>query len=253
MSVPVHIPVLLYHRVNKTPSATTTSPEVFRSHLEWLAENGWRSLRLDEFEAAVGGRTAPGNRRFLLTYDDGSADLAKCADEMARFDFTGVAFLITGRQRVADPASLATSEVVKLASSGTFEFQSHTERHVRITPDRSGLDALAEDLQSSRGWLVKTLNVPEKSVRHLAWPWGQCTPEMESLANELGYGWQYLVQRGVVTHGSRQVRLPRMCADGMSLTQFSRWMTVMGSRPGGQLVNHLFGPIRRVRHGLAYW
>jgi peptidoglycan/xylan/chitin deacetylase (PgdA/CDA1 family) len=253
MSVPVHIPVLLYHQVNDKPSATTTPPDVFRSHMEWLADNGWRSLRLDEFEAAVEGNQAPGHRSFLLTYDDGSADLSRCAVEMERCGFSGTAFLITGRQRAGDPASLSTEEVARLASQGTFEFQSHTERHVRVSPDQAGLDGLANDLIRSRDWLMENLNVPEKSVRHLAWPWGQCTPAMESLANELGFGWQYLVQRGAVTHGSRQVRLPRLCADGMSLSQFSRWMTVMGSRPGGQLVNHVFGPIRRVRHGLAYW
>lgn len=253
MSVPVHIPVLLYHQVNERPGATTTPPETFRAHLQWLAEQGWRSLRLGEFEAAVEGRASIGDRRFLLTYDDGSADLARCTVEMERFGFTGTAFLITGRQRSNDPVSLATAEVISLAARGTLEFQSHTERHVRVTPDQDGLDALAEDLANSRAWLMETLGVPQEAVRHLAWPWGQCTPEMETLARDLGYRWQYLVQRGAVTRGDQQVRLPRLCADGMSLPQFSRWMSLMASRPGGQLVNHLFGPIRRMRHGLAYW
>lgn len=253
MSVPVHIPVLLYHQVNDRPGATTTTPETFSAHLQWLAEHGWRSLRLDEFEAAIEGRAKVGGRRFLLTYDDGSADLTRCAAEMERCGFTGAAFLITGRQRSNDPQSLATAEVVNLASRGTLEFQSHTERHVRVASGPDGLDALAEDLASSRAWLIETLDVPQEAVRHLAWPWGQCTAEMETLARDLGFRWQYLVQRGVVSHGQQQVRLPRLCADGMSLSQFSRWMSLVASRPGGQLVNHLFGPIRRMRHGLAYW
>lgn len=253
MPAPLQIPVLLYHQVNEKPGATTTTPEIFRTHLQWLAEHGWRSLRLDEFEAAIEGRARPGRHRFLLSYDDGSADLARCAVEMERFGFTGTAFLITGRQRANDDASLSTAAVVDLALRGTLEFQSHTERHVRVSPDPAGLDELAEDLANSRGWLADTLNVPVESVKHLAWPWGQCTPEMEVLARDLGFRWQYLVQRGSVTRGGQQLRLPRLCADGMSLPQFSRWMRLMESHAGGQFVNHLFGPLRRMRHGLAYW
>ena len=253
MPASVHIPVLLYHQVNDRPGATTTPLDTFRAHLQWLAQQGWRSLTLGEFEAAIDGRANVGKRRFLLTFDDGPVDLTQCAIEMERFGFTGTAFLITGRHRAGDDGSLATADVANIAARGTLEFQSHTERHVRIAPGKDGLAALAEDLERSRIWLMETLGVPPESVCHLAWPWGQCTPEMEALARDLGYRWQYLVQRGAVTRSGQPVRLPRLCADAMSLSQFSRWMRLMASRPGGQLVNYLFGPVRRARHGLAYW
>ncbi|MDP3584433.1 MAG: polysaccharide deacetylase family protein [Thiobacillus sp.] len=253
MAASIHVPVLLYHHVNAHPSATTTAPQTFRAHLQWLAEQGWRSLTLDEFEAAVAGRAAVGPRRFLLTYDDGSPDLSHCAVEMEAFGFTGVAFLITGRVQQGDPDCIATDEVVRLAGRGTLEFQSHTHRHVRVGASAEEMEALAADLAASHAWLTSTLGRSPDAVRHLAWPWGRCTPAMETLAREAGFDWQYLVQRGSVTHVSTQLRLPRLCADGMPTAQFAKWMTLMASRPGGMLTNYVFGAIRRMRHGMAYW
>jgi peptidoglycan/xylan/chitin deacetylase (PgdA/CDA1 family) len=253
MSASVHIPVLLYHHVNDKPGATTTRPEVFRAHLQWLADRGWRSLTLAEFEASVAGRQDVGARRFLLTYDDGSPDLPNCAAEMEAFGFTGVAFLITGRLQQDDPGCISSAAAVRLARRGILELQSHTHQHEPIENSPMGLEKLAADLSASRAWFQKTLEMPQDAIRHLAWPWGRCTPAMESMAQDMGFDWQYLVQRGSVTHESTQLRLPRLCADGMSVAQFSTWMTLMGSRTGGQLTNYLFGPIRRARHGIAYW
>jgi peptidoglycan/xylan/chitin deacetylase (PgdA/CDA1 family) len=253
MASSIHVPVLLYHHVNAQPGATTTDPQTFRTHLQWLAEQGWRSLTLGEFEAAVAGRETVGPRRFLLTYDDGSPDLSCCASEMETFGFTGVAFLITGPVRQGDPACIATDEVIRLAERGTLEFQSHTHRHVRVGASPEEMGALAADLAASRAWLASTLGRSPDAIRHLAWPWGRCTPEMETLAREEGFDWQYLVQRGSVTRVSTQLRLPRLCVDNLPVAHFTKWMTLMAARPGGMLTNYVFGGIRRMRHGMAYW
>jgi peptidoglycan/xylan/chitin deacetylase (PgdA/CDA1 family) len=253
MSRPIHIPILLYHKVNEKSRSTTTRPGVFRAHLQWLAERGWRSLTLAEFEAVVAGQQPAEPKRFLLTYDDGSSDLIHCTAEMEAFGFTGVAFLITGRIQQADPQCISAADAVHLAQQGTLEFQSHTHRHEHIEGSTRGLEDLVVDLTESRTWFEEVLGMPQEAMRHLAWPWGECTPNMESTACEMGFDWQYLVQRGSITHASTQLRLPRLCADGMSAAKFSNWMTLMSSRPGGQLLNYLFGTIRRARHGMAYW
>jgi peptidoglycan/xylan/chitin deacetylase (PgdA/CDA1 family) len=246
------IPVLLYHQVGERAAPGATPTAVFHAHLDWLARRGWRSLTLREFEAAVRGQEVPGPRRFLLTFDDGYADLTHIAGHMEAFGFTGTAFLITGRQRAGDAAYLPPAAVRSLAARGTLEFQSHTDRHVRVAPAGAGLDALARDLADSRAWLADALDRPPAAVRHLAWPWGACTPAMESLARELGYEWQYLVQNGAVTRARDTLCLPRLCADGMPLRVFACWMSLLSSAPGARLANLSFGTVRRLRHGMAY-
>jgi len=253
MSASVHIPVLLYHHVNGRPGATTTHPSVFHAHLRWLADRGWRSVTLAEFEAAVAGRATLGPRRFLLTYDDGSPDLILCASQMRVFGFTGVAFLNTGRVQREDPGCLSSADALLLAKQGTLEFQSHTHEHARFDPSGDGLKKLAVSLSASRLWLEQALGLRQDAICHLAWPWGHCTPEMESMAREMGFGWQYLVQRGMVTRTATPLRLPRLCVDGMSAAQFSNWMTLLSFRSGGELANLVFGSVRHIRHGMGYW
>lgn len=252
MAAALCIPVLLYHQVGERAAPGATPTAVFRAHLDWLARHGWRSLTLREFEAAVRGQEPAGARRFLLTFDDGCADLTDIAGCLEAFGFTGTAFLITGRQRAGDAAYLAPAAVRSLAARGTLEFQSHTDRHVRVAPGAAGLDALARDLADSRAWLADALDCPQAAVRHLAWPWGACTPAMEALARELGFDWQYLVQSGAVTRAAGTLRLPRLCADGMPLPAFTRWMSLLSSAPGARLANLTFGTVRRLRHGMAY-
>lgn len=252
MAAPLCIPVLLYHQVGERAAPGATPTAVFRAHLDWLARHGWRSLTLREFETAVSGQEPAGPRRFLLTFDDGYADLTHIAGHLEAFGFTGTAFLITGRQRACDAAYLAPDALRSLATRGTLEFQSHTDRHVRVPPDAAGLDALAHDLADSRAWLADALDRPLAAVRHLAWPWGACTPAMERLARELGFDWQYLVQNGAVTRARGTLRLPRLCADGMPLPAFARWMSLLSSTAGARLANMSFGTVRRLRHGMAY-
>lgn len=253
MTFPVHIPILLYHNVNEHSGGSTTSPAIFLKHLQWLADSGWKSLTLEEFESMVSGTLRAEPRRFLLTYDDGSVDLPYCAEVMESFEFTGVAFLITNHMQKQSSDCISIDDVRRLSQRKVLEFQSHTHKHVRVEKMPGGLEELSNDLIKSKTWLEKELGLASSSIRHLAWPWGQCTPEMEGMAREIGFEWQYLVQRGLVTKTADQLRLPRICADGMSLERFSFLMTLLSHRMTGQIINHFYGRIRKVRHGVAYW
>lgn len=65
------VPLLVYNRVDHRNDFIATRPDVFRQHLQHLAENAWRSMSLNEFEAySQDGRILP-ERRFLLSFGDG--------------------------------------------------------------------------------------------------------------------------------------------------------------------------------------
>ncbi|MBL8403008.1 MAG: hypothetical protein JNL16_00545, partial [Dechloromonas sp.] len=44
MSFGQPLPVLMYHHISPKPGLVTCSPEHFRAHMQWLAENGWKTL-----------------------------------------------------------------------------------------------------------------------------------------------------------------------------------------------------------------
>jgi hypothetical protein len=58
---PGEIPVFVFH---------TVAPAELGAQLEYLAENGYRTLSLDEFLDTQAGRRPPGPREVLLTFDD---------------------------------------------------------------------------------------------------------------------------------------------------------------------------------------
>ena len=163
------IPVLMYHHVSPKPGLVTVSPENFRAHMAWLADQGWRTLTTTEFAACLAGAPVP-KRAVLVTFDDGYLDNWVYAHPvLAEFGLNAVLFLITGWigmgavrphagqvgrgitvpdvpdhkgamaagrawQEAADPAPLdgaflRWSEVEDMVAAGTFELHSHTHSH----------------------------------------------------------------------------------------------------------------------------
>lgn len=257
------IPILLHHRIGTDGDRLSTRPEAFERELAWLAERGYRTLSLAEFDRVLAGSAADArHRRVLLTFDDGYADLAAVvAPALRRHGFTGVAFLITGLcgdgGSAGDAGShgrthLSWTEARALAGEGTLEFQSHSHSHERWPAAPGTERQVAADLGASVDLLTAELRQPRASFRHLAWPWGRCTEVWEQAARQLGLTHQHLVQRGAVTRTGQTTRLPRLCLDGTSTPAFRTWMTVLTSPAGARVCNRLFGTLRASRHGLGY-
>ena len=140
-------PVFAFHRVD---------PDVFERQLQFLAENGYRSLDADTFLACLEGRLPWPERAVLLTFDDGRASLWTVAYPLLkRYGFVGVAFLPAGlihqeesvgpnledvsRGRVSleevlareegDRPFVTWGEVRRMAAAGVLEPQSHGTYH----------------------------------------------------------------------------------------------------------------------------
>ncbi len=245
------IPILLYHHVNDAGGSSTTGTAAFAAHLQFLAESGFRSLRLAELEAALHRGIDPGPRRFLLSFDDGSADLVNCAPAIAHYGFTAVAFVITGKLGEG-PRYLTWPQLRALHTSGIFEIQSHSHSHSRWPLDSQGLQTATAELLLSREALSSGLDVPAAGLNQLAWPWGRCNPAFESAALQAGFTSQYLVQRGAVTLTGSSLRLPRLCCDGLSQRELRFWVPLLAAGMGARLSNLCFGGLRQWRHGLGY-
>ena len=73
MSLGVPLPVLMYHHISPKPGLVTCSPDNFRAHMQWLVENGWKTLSTDRFHADSGNRRGA-EKSVLVTFDDGYLD-----------------------------------------------------------------------------------------------------------------------------------------------------------------------------------
>ena len=130
---PGHVPVFVFHGLE---------PESFGRKLQYLADNGYRTLAAQEYTDVLRGSAPAPERAVVLTFDDGRASLASVgAPLLRRHGMTGIVFLVPGRTPsraasssagTAETALLSWDEVESLAASGTFDFQSHTLHHSRI-------------------------------------------------------------------------------------------------------------------------
>ena len=134
--------VLTYHDIQPEPvkSPYVVTPEAFARQMAMLQAAGYRSLTAAQFVAYQKGSFTPPARSFLLTFDDGTAGLWRYADSvLARFGFTAVSFLITGRVGTSKPYYLTWDLVEQMKASGRWDFESHTANlHTRVPVSPSG-------------------------------------------------------------------------------------------------------------------
>jgi len=125
-----HVPVFVFHDLER---------ESFGRKVEYLAENGYRTLGTEEYIGILEGRAQAPERAVVLTFDDGRGSLATVGAPLLReHGMTGIVFLVPGRTPDKAPSPAAPSDLLgwdqieALSSTGTFDFQSHTLLHARI-------------------------------------------------------------------------------------------------------------------------
>lgn len=258
MSLGQPLPVLMYHHISPQPGLVTCTPENFRAQMQWLAENGWKTLSTAAFATALASGVIP-KKSVLITFDDGYLDnWVHAHPVLAEFGQTATLFLITGwmgdgavrphagqantpelpshRQAMAaaqagsyDDAFLRWSEVAAMRAAGTFDFHSHTHSHTRW--DRTLADpvaraaALAADLAASRATLAAQLG---EASPHLCWPQGYFDADYQRIALAAGFSHLYTTEHGVVRRDVDLARIPRLVAKDKGAAWFARRISIYG-------------------------
>ena len=258
MSLGQPLPVLMYHHISPQPGLVTCTPENFRAQMQWLAENGWKTLSTAVFATALASGVIP-KKSVLITFDDGDlVNWVHAHPVLAEFGQTATLFLITGwmgdgavrphagqagvpelpshNQAMAaakagryDDAFLRWSEVAAMRTAGTFDFHSHTHSHTRW--DRTLADpvaraaALAADLAASRATLAAQLG---EASPHLCWPQGYFDADYQRIALAAGFSHLYTTEHGVVRRDVDLARIPRLVAKDKGAAWFARRMGIYG-------------------------
>ncbi|HVL76813.1 MAG TPA: polysaccharide deacetylase family protein [Noviherbaspirillum sp.] len=251
------LPILLYHRIDRSGLSTATAPDDFRRHLQWLKENGWRALDGAQLTHLLRSGKALPKRAFVITFDDGYESLASAAFPILQeFRYSAICFLSTQfipgarswkrprEAQVDDAAFLTWDQVRALQSCGVIDFHSHTHTHRRF--EECTMEELTEDLAMPRRILAGELGLPERHFDHLAWPWGRSTPEWRALAHRLGYRYQYTVARQSFERHGPLDDIPRTCFDAAAFPQFQRQIWLQ-SGSIGRMWNFAYPFGRRLR------
>jgi len=209
------IPVFCYHDVE---------PAGFESHLRFLRDNGYVTLSAGELLDYLRGARAAGNghrgREIVLTFDDGLSSLFQTAYPLLRrFGQRGVAFIAPAFHDSPAATRLPVctwDQLREMNDSGIVDIQAHTFEHrlVRRWPAGSPLTgvsveqcdqfrgpalSMAADFARAKTDIESRLG---KSVRHMAFPQYDGSPEAIAAGRAAGYeAFYWGVRPGIPING----------------------------------------------------
>jgi peptidoglycan/xylan/chitin deacetylase (PgdA/CDA1 family) len=251
------VPILMYHSISDDPEPgvppyykTNTSPAVFRQHMQFLADHGYRTISLDELVEKL--RTAhhasfsnsqlstPNHQLVAITFDDGFRDFyTEAFPVLKQHGFTATMFLPTAFIRDSRPAQgsrfdgsgfkapchfpfrnprcefLTWPEIRELRQAG-IEFGSHTVTHPKLVE----LDwpETKSELSDSKSEIEQRLGEPATAFCYpFAFPQTDraFAQKFRELLCETGYSSCATTELGRVHPGTDPFRLKRLPANSL--------------------------------------
>lgn len=214
---PRNLAVLCYHQIHqKADTEMVTTPERFRQQLDFLHEQGYQTVNLEQAQAFLQGKLSAKKfpKPLLITFDDGYDGVYRYAlPQLKKHRMKAVVFLVVSQvDRLKPTAHLTQAQIREMDRTGVFEFGSHTyDLHIPIPERRSGGQvsafAVRRDLTRSREVLQSWLGKP---VRSLAWPYGHYDESCLELARQSGFRLVFTTDYGYNLPGCGPWRIRRI-------------------------------------------
>jgi len=228
-----HLPILMYHRVaDSGPEATArwrVAPDEFERQVAYLADAGFRTVRLEEWHRAAQLRQPLPGRAVVLTFDDAYEDFAIDAwPVLERHGLGALVFLVSEHvggtaawdSAYGEPAPLLDWDTARELAGRGVEFGSHCVTHTPLT--RLSVDAMANELLRSRMAVESELGRP---VDAIAYPHGSYDAVVEQRAGACGYLFGLTCVPGPARFDDRPLALPRQEIRGS--TTFAQFVSAL--------------------------
>lgn len=207
-----HGVILLYHHVaTDTPPSTSISPADFRGHLQYLEDNNFNVIPLnDMIEGLKSGKPLP-DKAVAITFDDGYSSIYSEAFPLLQsFGYPFALFLSTEPINNKQRNYMNWDQVREMAAAGTL-IGNHLVDHPYMLQRNPGEDE-QQWLQRQRQQLLQAEETiaaeTGQSHRYLAYPYGEYDPAIKTMLAEEGFV-GFAQSSGAVGAGSDFLALPR--------------------------------------------
>ena len=257
LSIPAQAVVMLqYHHIDSsTPASTSTRPEMFEEHLQWLKDSDYQVAPLTEITDLIrSGKPLP-DKTVVITFDDAYISIYETAFPLLqKYDFPFTIFINTGAVDQRQRRSLTWDQLRKMGKAGV-TLANHTIDHNHLV-ERQKEETKEEWIKR----IAKEIKTAEQRIKEetgqnhklFAWPFGETAPELEQLILDKGY-LGFGQQSGAAGPYSNQAKLPRypMGAGYGSMNSFplkarSLPLPVINTEPPSNLApqNGRIGPLQ---------
>ena len=200
--------LLLYHRFSdEGPKSTSTSPAVFEKHLEYLYENGYNVLPLDQVIEGLKMQGILPKKCVSLTADDGFLSIyTKAYPLLVKYQMPMSIFLST--ESIDKKYSLMLSWKQLQEMSGLVDVYNHSVKHLHLV--EQDVEIVRREINQAQQRIQQELGVEEK---FFAYPYGEFDDTTYRLISDLGYV-GFGQHSGVINKNSDFLNLPRFSMSG---------------------------------------
>jgi len=183
------VPILAYHRFGNKDGKMTVTPEAFAAQMKYLADNGYRVIRLSELAGFLSGERGLPARAVVITVDDGYASTYQHAfPVLKKHGFPATVFVYSDFVGARD--ALTWAQMREMIASGLIDIQSHSKSHDSLTTLLPGeteaayRKRLERELKVGRDILQRNLN---HEVTSFAYPYGDANQVVVERAQKANY------------------------------------------------------------------
>jgi peptidoglycan/xylan/chitin deacetylase (PgdA/CDA1 family) len=218
MAVTERLPILMYHRVAPAGAPRLAryrvTPAAFEAQLQYLHDNGFYSVGLEDWRKAMVTQQPLPGRAVLLTFDDGTLDFFTYAwPLLQRYGFSAIVFLVAEEIGGSNRWDRAYGEAVPLLGwehicqlqAVGIEFGSHSATHARLTALAPA--GVVREGARSRMLLERELGVP---VTAFSYPHGAEDQVVQHLIGACGYIFGLSCRAGLSGFQDPLLALPRI-------------------------------------------
>ncbi|MDT8428607.1 MAG: polysaccharide deacetylase family protein [Pseudomonadales bacterium] len=213
-----HAVILLYHHIaHDTPAATSTTPEQFAAHMQYLADNEFTVWRLDKLLQHLRNAEPVPDKTVAITFDDGYLSIFDTAYPLLQalgFPFT--VFINTQPINASQTGYMSWAQVQQMTENGVM-IANHMVNHPHMIDAMEGESASmhlqrmrAEMLQAEAEIAAQT----GQSHRILAYPYGEYDPDIKQMLAAAGFI-GIAQNSGAISANSDFLALPRFPLAGI--------------------------------------
>ena len=186
-----HGVILQYHHVAEdTPPSTTISPDDFQSHMEYLRDNGFSVLALDEMIEKLRLHTEIPDKAVAITFDDGYLSIYEEAfPRLQQFGYPFTVFISTQPIDANQANFMTWSQIREMSDAGVL-IANHMVDHPNMLSRQEGenevdwLERMRNELLSAETRIEENTG---QSLKYLAYPYGEFDPKIKDLLSEEGF------------------------------------------------------------------
>lgn len=198
----LEVPILMYHYISIPPEGAdkyrmdlSVSPDNFREQMQYLFDNGYKTVSLYDLSLAITNKSQLPERPVIITIDDGYRDNYENAFPILReMGFNASFFVATEFIDREDPNYMTWPMIEEMASAG-MSFEPHSKTHPDLTEhDR---DFIIWEVLGSRETLQAHIGY---RPNYFAYPSGRFNEEVLEIMAELDF-WGAVTTEAGIWHG----------------------------------------------------